>query len=259
MRGRNISRLLCVALLAVAFCATLSASPILFGTFNIGGNITVDNNGTGGCLSAGGCITWTNPPASLANKADIAATGLSGVFSTIVGFSGDDKANISDLHNPPESVGGTGFTKQPFMSFNAAGVTTTLMINFIAAGIYPATCGGTPAIGQFCTAAGSLFNFVNNPGFMGGLPPQATATWVLSGVTSDGASRWSGNFTSQFGVPFQTVFANLAAAGFVNNSYSATITVVPAGVPEPGSMALMGFGLGLVVLSAGLRRRFSRR
>jgi MYXO-CTERM domain-containing protein len=260
MRGSSIGRLLFVALLA-ACVATLSASPILTGTFNISGNITVDNPGVGGCPVTSQCITWTDPPATAANKADIAGSGLTGVFAGIAGFSGTDAANISNLTSPPETVGGGGFGFQPFMSFNNGGVTTTLLINFIAAGIYSsANCfNPTPAIGQNCTSANSLFNFVNNPGIGGGLPPQATATWVLSGMTNDGKSLWSGNFTAQFGVPFQSVFAQLGATGSVTNSYSATFTLIPtSGTPEPPPSVLMGLGLGLVVLAAGIRQRFSR-
>jgi len=260
MRGSRFSSLLFVALLAVACCATLSASPILTGQFNIAGNITVENNGSLGCASAGGCIIWSDPPATLADKADISATGLTGTFAALQpGFSGNDQANISDLHNPPEVVGGS-FANQPFMSFNEAGVTTTLLINFIAAGIFPSgSCFAPAAIGQTCTSPGSLFNFVNNPGPGGGPPPQATATWVLSGVTNDGQSTWTGNFTAQFGVPFQSVFAQLGATGNVANTYSATFTLTPLSqTPEPPPSTLMGLGLGLVVLGAGLRRRFSR-
>jgi len=260
MRGSNFSKLLFVALLAAVSCATLSASPILFGTFNIAGNLTVDNSGTNGCVSAGGCITWTDPPATLNDKADIAGSGLTGNFATIVGFSGNDQANISDLHNPPEVVDGAGFPAQTFMSFNAVGVSTTLLINSIAAGIWPSTgCSASPAaVGQVCTTPGSLFSFVNNPGGSNG---QATASWVLSGVTNDGAATWTSVFTSQFNVPFQLVFANLGAFGFVTNSYSATVTVTPnsTGTPEPPVSALMGLGLGLVGLAAVLRRRQFRR
>jgi hypothetical protein len=241
-------------LLAGALCTSLQASPILFGTFNIAGNITVSNPGFNGCPAGTLCISWTDPPATAANKVDIAGTGLTGVFSSIVGFSGNDAANISNLQSPPEIVDGPGFAPQTFMSFNAPGVTTTLLINFIAAGIYtPAQCALAPAVGQQCTIPGSLFNFVNNPP-PAPVGPQATATWVLSGVTNDGQSTWFGNFTAQFGVPFQTVLAQLQNTGSVTNSYSGTITVIQnPGVPEAGTMSLLG--LGLVGFSMLRRRR----
>ena|ERR1051326_6179684 len=103
-------------------------------------------------------ISWTDPPATAANKADISGSRLTGVFAGIVGFAGNDAANVSNLTNPPEIVDAGGFAPQPFISFNAPGVTTTLMINFIANGIYPnAQCGSAPAVGQQCTPSGSLF------------------------------------------------------------------------------------------------------
>jgi hypothetical protein len=249
------SRVLLATLLGGLLCASLPAAPLLFGTFNIGGNITVSNAGFNGCPAGTLCINWTDPPATAANKADIAGSGLTGAFSGIPGFSGNDAANISNLQTPPEIVDGPGFAPQPFMSFNAPGVTTTLLINFISAGIYtPAQCALAPAVGQQCTLPNSLFNFVNNPP-PAPAGPQATATWVLTGVTNDGQSTWVGNFTAQFGVPFQTVLQQLQTTGSVTNSYSATFTVTQNPVPEAGTLSLLG--LGLVGLSIKLRRRRS--
>jgi hypothetical protein len=238
-------------MLAALFCASVQAAPVLIGTFNIGGNITVSNNGFNGCASAGGCITWTDPPATGANLADISGSGLTGVFSTIVGFSGNDKANIFPLTNPPNVVGGAGYPNQLLMSFNTAGVTTTLLGNFIASGIYGVgQCGLPSNVGDQCTPPGSLFNFVNNTNPLGG-SPLATATWVFSGVTNDGQSKFVGNFTAQFSIPLEQVLANLGSTGSVNNSYSATFLLVAA--PEAGTMSMLG--LGLVLFSALLRRK----
>lgn len=253
-------RVLLATVLGGLMCASLPAAPILSGNFNIAGNITVSNAGFNGCPAGSLCISWTDPPATAANKADIAGSGLSGVFTT-PGFSGNDAANITNLTSPPEIVGGGGFAPQPFMSFNNAGFTTTLLVNFLASGIFPPTqCTTTPAaVGQVCSLPGSLFNFVNNPP-PAPAGPQATASWVLSGITGNdgvtgGGSTWVGNFTSQFNVPFQTVLAQLQTTGSVTNSYSATITVTPSQVPEAGTLSLLG--LGLVGLSMKLRRRRS--
>src|SRR3981189_2365369 len=128
-------RVLLAIVLGGLMCASLPAAPLLTGSFNIAGNITVSNAGFNGCPAGSLCISWTDPPATSANKADIAGSGLTGVFATIPGFAGNDMANITNLTSPPEIIDGPGFAAQPFMSFNAPGVTTTLLINFIAAGI----------------------------------------------------------------------------------------------------------------------------
>jgi PEP-CTERM motif len=236
-------------LLGGLMCATLPAAQVFTGSFDIAGTITVANGGAAGCPVSAQCISWTdtaNP--AVPNKADISAIGLTGDFASIPGFAGNDAANIFNLTNPPNVVDAAGFPPQTFLSFNNGGVTTSLLINFIFAGIFPPAGCPSAAVGATCTVPGSLFNFVNNPG--GPTGSQATATWALSGVTSEGV-QWTGNFTSQFNVPTPTVLNNLATNGFVTNTYSATITLTP--IPEAGTMAL--FGIGLVGLSMKLRRR----
>ena len=251
MLERTTGRLLFVALLAVTCCATLSASPI-FGTFNFGGSIT----------ATGTTITWasdTTPP--VANTAVVGGVPT-GSFAA-AGLVSGNQIGIQNLNSTTEPANSTPFAPPlPFISFAASTGLPALMINEVFHGINgSAGCTATPAaVGQVCTVAGppnSPFNFVNNNGGLNG-GPAATATFALSGVSADGSTVWAANFTAQFNVPFQTVLATLASAGSVSNTFSATLIAAPAGVPEPGSMVLMGFGLGLVVLSASLRRRFSR-
>jgi hypothetical protein len=152
-----------------------------------------------------------------------------------------------------------------FFEFLNGGVTTDLLINRIEPGIYSAAqCGPPETSGDQCTPPGSFVNFVNNPppgpGAACGLQCQATATWVFSGIYDNAGTAndgtWVGNFTSQFplGTTLEDVLAQLSTAGYVSNTYSATITLVPPGViPEPGSMMLMG--AGLLGLSLYARRR----
>jgi hypothetical protein len=255
MRDKRISSFVLGAMLAVLCTATMSAAPVLIGTFDITGNVTVTNVGAAGCPAGVACITWTDPTALNADKADISASGLTGVFTT-PGFSGNLAANIFDLHNPPEIVDLTGFPNTLFMSFNNAGFTTTMLINFIAAGTSSTgntLCGAAPAAGQTCTPTGSLFTLFNS-----GLGT-SSATWSVSGITNDNQSKFTGVFTSQFSTPYQTVLGNLAATGFATNSYSATFILSPnlSPIPEPGPMTLTACGLGLVLFAA-LRRRFGR-
>jgi hypothetical protein len=234
-------------------CASSQAAPVLSGNFDISGNFTYSLGGF--CPTGTECISWTDSPATLANRADIGSTGLTGVFSGIAGFSGNGHAEIFNIQTPPEFAGGAGFPPQTFMAFYAPGVTTTLLINFIAPGVSGSgQCYGVPASGQLCTPQGgllSLFTFVNSPP-----GPQATAVWRLSGVTDDGQSTWVANFTSQFDIPFQTVIANLETNGSITNRYDATFTVTSS-APEPGTISMLG--VGFLLFSGLLLRNRSNR
>jgi hypothetical protein len=227
----NFARAAVSSILAIASCVSVARASIS-GTFDIAGTVTVTPT----------TITWLGivGPPFVPDKATVTATA----GASFAGLAGT-QITIRDLNNVTEPVG--TFPPQLFISFDAAPpLFPTLLINDVFQGIYsPAGCGGVPAVGQTCSLPNSPFQFVNNqPPPPSG--PQATATWVFSGVTSDG-SIWTGNFTSQFGVPFQTVLAQLAATGSVSNSFSATFTVTT--VPEPAILLPLFLGLGLVVRS----------
>jgi hypothetical protein len=239
--------LLASVLLGGLICATSPAAPIS-GTFNIAGTITVTPTS----------IAWTLNDVPFTPERATIGPGDTGDFTGL----GGTQVVIHNLSSGAEPVG--GFPAQPFISFLAAPSLPTLNINFIFPGIYSsAACATLPAtVGQTCTPPGSPanpgspFNFVNNPP-PAPLGPQATATFVFTGVTSDGLENWQGNFTSQFTSSYQSVLAQLASTGSVSNTFSATFTLTPAGnpVPEAGTMSLLG--LGLVGFSMKLRRRRS--
>jgi hypothetical protein len=225
---------------------SLQASPIQ-GTFNIAGTITVTPN----------TITWTSNdgPPFAPDSADV-GPGATGSFAGLSGTT----ITIRDLARATEPVGPPPFSPQLYITFDAAPTMQALDIDFIYQGIYSnAGCAATPpAPGQNCTPGppSSPFNFVNNP------PPdapEATATFVFTGISSDGLSTWKANFTSQFNVPFQTVLAafGTGGSGQVTNTFSATVTVTA--IPEPGPGVLAAGGLALVGLSVFLRRRASGR
>jgi len=236
------SKILFLSLLASGLSSTLSAAAI-FGTFDMSGSLTVTPT----------TITWTSDllPGLTPNRFTL--TAGTGSFAV---ENGQD--TINNLNIAAQPVGST-FPPTQFISFTVVPGLPTLDINMIYPGTSNATnCTAPPAVGQTCTPSnvgGSPFTFTNTP------PPtniQSAAQFVFSGVTSDGLSSWFGVFTSQFNVPYQTVLAAFSpgGAGFVTNSYSATITVTPnPAVPEPGPMVLLASGVGLLLISLGLRKR----
>jgi len=205
------------------------ASPI-FGSFDFSGTITVAQT------PPPPTISWTLPPQT--NKALIGSTS----GPSFAGLSGTD-LTIDNLTNPPASVDAAGFANQNFISFDAAPLLPTLLINFIAEGVFSsASCMAAPAPGQTCTPnvpGGSPFSFINTS------LNTSSATFVFSGVTSDGLSTWQGVFTSQFNHNFQSVLASLATTGSVTNTYSGTITVTA--IPEPNTLLLVFGAFGVLV------------
>lgn len=250
MWGIGIRNLVSGAMLAGVSSATLAAASIS-GTFNIAGTITATQN----------TITWQLNDSPF--PADLARIGP-GATGSFIGLNGTT-ISIADLSRVTEPVGPPGFTDQPFIAFTAGPLLGVLDINFIYQGLYtPAACLTLPAtVGQQCTVGppASPFSFTNNnPAPPAG--PQATATFVFTGETADHLSTWTGNFSSQFFVSYQTVLAGLSTTGSVTNTFSATFTATPinqaTNTPEPGPAVLTACGLGLVLFSVGLRRRSGR-
>jgi len=230
--------ILCAVLVLVAMAGSALASP-LSGTFNLTGTITVTPT----------VIDWNSDVSPF----------LAQMFSLSAGtgsFSGEDGQNtVTDLAIASEPIGVT-FASAPFISFDVVPGLPSLMIDFIYPGTGTAAgCAlAPPAVGQTCTPAnppnGSPFTFVNNN------PPaaiQSEAEWVFTGLTSDGASDWKGDFTAQFNEPYQTVLANYASSGSLTAAFSGTVTVTV--IPEPASFVMLGLGLGALLAT----RRYKRR
>ena len=134
-----------------------------------------------------------------------------------------------------------------FLTFGAPGQLLVLDLDVLYAGINPlgGLCVGagsscTPSLGEppyspfnlLNTATGSTFQFdasglaYNNGD--GDLTPDA---------------RWVGTFTAQFsGQTYQQVMQTLITQGFVQTSWSASISMLDQ-VPEPATFSLIGFGL----------------
>jgi len=180
-------------------------------------------------------INWTDPSALLSNIFVLSAG--TGIYATVPTGSQEQVDSLNIASAPVGSV----FAAQEFIKFLTNAALSPLNINYIFPGGYSsAACdpNGTPAVGQTCTPPnagnGSPFEFRNTPG-------GSTASFTFAGVTNGGQAAWTATFTSQFLVPYQQVFKNLAANGSVTNTYSATVEV--NSVPEPGTMLLFGLGL----------------
>jgi hypothetical protein len=233
--------LLSAAMLAGAVCANLSAAPIS-GSFDLAGNVVVS--------SSGGIVTvaFNQLVTSTPNKANVGNT-VSGDFLGLQGTT----VSIANLNSGTEPAG-PPFAAVPFISFDAAPVGfPTLLINQVFPGVFSnAQCGAAPAPGQTCTVdPTSPFNLTNTPGSGGTI--NSTAIFNVAGVTSDGQSSWTGLFSANFNVPYQSVLQTFSQNGSVSNTYSGTFIVTTTPIPEAGTLSLLG--LGLVAMSMKLRRR----
>lgn len=253
---------LAVLLAGLAPCSF--AGTITTGSFDIGGTIYVTNpessmvvTPAGNCAIGVACLLWQNSTGTTNGMVDISNSTLPNGDIPLA-LAGINAANMANLTNPPDVVG-SAINVPDFITFNNAGVTTGLTLTNIEPGIYTGAgdCpAGPAAVGQQCTPPGSLFNLVNNP------PPdgQASITWVMEGMTTSGSS-WVGNFETSFpGIPYQTVLNNLAANGYVSETFSGTIeltpnTIVITSTPEPTTLGLIGTGVSLLLLGKFRQRK----
>jgi hypothetical protein len=243
-RGFTLS----AVLLASCLSGTAIALPMTIGTFDISGTVTFGQTS----------ITWTNNVSPFPPNEGIVSSGT-GIYSALDGTT----ATIDDLNVATEPVG-SSFPAQPFIGFGAAPELSPLLIYFIPAGVdSSADCAASPpAAGQTCTPALlppslSPFSFQNTAPTPPSSTPGSAAQFVLQGVSADGLDAWTGIFTSQFSVPFQTVLEDIGAFGSVTNTYSATFTVNSAStsVPEPSILLL----LAVAFMSMAGVGRFARR
>jgi hypothetical protein len=245
------------------FATASFASIITSGTFTLSGSIFVTGAGiapvvtpAGTCPAGIQCIFFADN-AGTANLGDIAPFGLpSGSPPNPIpaSIAGAGAANLFPQFNPPE-IPPNITPPVALMSFNNPGgtITTVLMLYSFPLGTN-GTTGCPPPIGVGggpCTVPGSPFNLQD----IG--PNQSIVSFTMGGLSADKTASWSGTFTSQFNnMSYEQVLAQLAANGFVSNTFSGQVTLSP--IPEPGSLSFLLLGGGMIA-SATLLRRISRR
>ena len=153
---------------------------------------------------------------------------------------------ITDLNQVTQPAGQAFAPLPGFISFPTVPL-FTLELTSIYAGSNPlGTCLGagstcTPSLGE---PPYSPFNLDN----IGG---GSTVSFGAQGyaynngdgdVTIDAV--WTGTFTAQFPAKtYQAVMADLLSTGWVQTTYSASISLAELPVPEPATFGLIGFGL----------------
>jgi len=241
-----------------AFFATLCgiASPALFaapigtGTVNLSGSVGVSasavdffGNPGSGCSTPGvgidGCFAVNVP---LAGAFSVGLTPL-----TVGG-------TIQDLVNPPTPISGPVFVSQ-FIAFNngvffdlthiAPGGAGACDMSQVNNGNY--SC--TPVIGS----AISPFTLTNSPDGTNASVFFNVKVDAYTGTPGTGTTPYGGGFTTQAtGKNIAGILADINAGGTVNAAYSANFSGTD--IPEPGTVALMGIGLGAILFSR-MRRK----
>jgi hypothetical protein len=251
-----VQRILGIALLFGAASVTLPAATFS-GQFTLVGTVTV---------TASGLIEWTSDSSTTPDsQANISSSAnLTGSFAGL----GNQIVTINTLTDGPNPLidqpVNVPFTNYDFIDFTSDPSFPHLLANFIPLGSATGTaCSTNVALAvanQTCTLSatstppipgGSPFTFLNTETSSNSMPVCCTssATWNISGVTSDGLSNWNGQFTATFVFPFQQVLDNFVTNGQVSDAYSGVmvVNVIPVtSVPEPATLSLMGAGILLL-------------
>lgn len=239
--------------------ASLSATPIT-GSFDIGGS-SATVTALSLSFSCNSAITNAPCPAP-ANYGNFAVTGGTGSFAPYVTEGG----YIHAINNTSEPLN-TSFSLPNFIMFSSSAGNPVLPpdialdLSFIFLGVDgQAQCAAAPAPGQTCTPAIPALVSSANPSGLSAFNLQNTQTGSSASFSVEGTARristgetsnFTGVFTAQFNVPYQTVLQELAR-GSITNSYSATFQATV--VPEPQTTALVLGGLLVLLGRAGMRR-----
>ncbi len=237
-RIRRPSSFLLTAGMAVCLASpTVGQAALLLGSLNF-------SSGSDNVTIATDMINFGTPSGTFT------VTPSSGGFSALNGTTG-----LIDLDNPPYVVNVVTATPD-FVTFDVAPNISITLLELFRGTNSSVQCGATPPARARAATPQLPYNLGNVQG------GSSTASFVVFGNEVDSLTNTSipivGTFTAQFGIPFQTLLADVTAPnGSISTSYSATFTTV---APEPGTAATLALGaFGLAGLISFQRRRSEKQ
>jgi len=241
VRCKDVCQALLLTAAALAVADTAKAAPLgILAVDSCAGQVTV--TATAIDFTAGaGFPTQCVQAGSTAN-----------VTSTFGNITPGMMGTISDLVGPLPP-GGT-----VFLSFDPIGGAAGLL-NFVLTAVGPGSSNTNCAIASDTTSCSILLapGVVSPFILLGNATNGTTARLNVSGTVTDasGTSTFAGSFSADFSgqSPLQ-LQQQFESQGSITSTYSGRVSL--SAIPEPGSMALMGFGL--VGLGIFARRRTRR-
>ena len=221
-----------------------------FTTFNNGGLI-----GQGGWTLIGTSvvnpITVASGIVSLANNGQDAGTAFSSGVN-----SGDLTLNFS-LSLSAAQAGGDYFlafdTGASATNYNSRVFAKSSGSGYVL-GLQMGATGATPTYGTTELAFGTIYNITLVHTFVAGALND-TGSLSVGGSSYTGLVAWSGT-TSEDATLSAVAFrqGSAGSAATISSIGNLVVTGTPAAVPEPGTVALVGLGLGVVLYGARRRR-----
>jgi hypothetical protein len=215
------------------------AAPIQ-GVLNIFGNVLVGQT----------TVDWT-PPVGGPDGSFLVGLGNTGDFAAVPPLTMGTQQDLDGTVTPAN----TPINVAPYLTL-ASLPNAVFDLRFIFGGVFgPGQCFAAPAVGQSCTPP---FPPPISPLNLTNTQTGSTASFSVKGIvtnTNTGEeSDFTGVYTAQFNVPYQTLLTTVIGGGQVPATYSGTFTVVP--IPEPGTEAL---AIGSLLVLAGLAFRRGTR